>query len=390
MIKKVFTLAFFLLLLFKAVDAQQAKSFNSLSNYAVQASYQNGYVFSTNDFVRGVNAERDTIDNFQTFSVKILKQTTGEKLWEQLYNYPEYGLGVYVADFQNPEEIGNPIALYGYFKAPFYRWKRVTINYELGAGVAFNWKSYSPANPYNIAIGAPLTVYLDLGANAQFQLTNRLFADIGFSLTHFSNGKLKSPNYGLNTIAPKVSLKYKLNKETPEFIKQNVQKYKPKNELYISAYTGIKNILYDSLNIDASEKYEGESYYIFGISSVINRQISYKSKIGLGFSMSYNGSVDAQVAVDNGELRVTRGSFSEHLQLSIYPSYELVINKFSVVIQPSVYLYRKKLKNQTPLFYQRVGLKYNMFHNFYVGVNLRAYNFYVSDFIEWNVGYSFH
>ena len=379
-----------LILLIKAVDAQQAKNFSPLNNYAVQASYQMGYVFPTNDFVRGVNAEGDTIDDFQTFTVKIIKQTRGNKLWEQLYNYPEYGLGVYVADFQNPEEIGNPIALYGYFKAPFYRWEKVTINYELGVGVAFNWKSYSPANPYNIAIGAPLTVYLDLGANVQFQLTNRLFADIGFSLTHFSNGKLKSPNYGLNTIAPKVSLKYKLSNKPLDFIKQDVQKYKPKNEFYVSAYTGIKNILYDSLNVDASEKYEGVSYLVGGVSAVFNRQISYKSKIGIGVSLSYNGSVDAQVAVDNGELEVTPDPFIRHLQISLFPSYELVVNKFSVLLQPSVYIYRKKLKNQTPVFYQRVGLKYNMFKNFYVGVNLRAYKFYISDFIEWNVAYSFH
>jgi len=388
MINKLFILSI-LLFIFKSAEAKYVEKDSTAKIYSIQLSYQNGYVFPTNDFVRGINAENDTISAFQTFSAIFIKQTLGNKLWEQLYCYPEYGLGVYVADFYNPEEIGNPIALYGYFKAPFYRWKKVTLNYELGLGVAFNWKSYSPANPYNIAIGAPLTVYFDLGATVQYKLTNRLFTNVGFSLTHFSNGKLKSPNYGLNTIAPKVSLKYRLSATPVSFLKKDVPPFRPKNEFYLSAYTGIKNILYDSLNVDASEKYEGESYYIFGISLVFNRQICYKSKIGLGLSASYNGSLDAQVAVDNGELKVTPGPFADHLQVSIYPSYELVINKFSVVIQPSVYLYRKKLKNQTPLFYQRVGLKYNMLHNFHVGVNLRAYKFYVSDFIEWNIGYSF-
>ncbi len=389
MINKILVLVTFIALS-TFVTAQTEIDNNKKANYSIQSSYQVGYVFPTNDFVRGVNAENDTVDFFQTFSVKILKQTTGDKLWEQLYNYPEYGFGVYVADFHNPEEIGNPIAVFGYFIAPFVRLKMVSINYELGLGIAFNWKSYSPSNPYNIAIGAPLTVYIDLGATAGFQLTNRLFADVGFSLTHFSTGKLKSPNYGLNTIAPKVSLKYKLSGKSAVFIEQDVPKFIPKNEIFITAFAGSKNILYDSLNVDASEKYEGESFPVFGVSTVFNRQISYKSKIGLGVSMSYNGSVDAQVAVNNGELQITQGPFLKHLQLSIFPSYELVINKLSVIIQPAVYLYRKKMKNQTSIFYQRVGIKYNIFQNFYAGVNLRAYKYHVSDFIEWNIGYSIH
>jgi len=379
-----------LLLFFADISVAQKQNGNSLKNsYALQLSYQNGYVFPTNDFVRGINAENDTIDAFQTFSLQFMRQTLGDKLWEQLFKYPEYGLGIYIADFHNPEEIGMPIALYGYFKAPFRRWKKFTINYELGLGVAFNWKNYSPTNSYNIAIGAKQTVYIDLGVSIQYRLSKRLFADVGFSLTHFSNGMLKAPNFGLNTIAPKVSLKYKLTKEKIDFIKQTIPKYKPKTEIYLSVFSGLKNILYDSLNIAASEKYEGESFYVFGVSSVLNRHLGYKSTIGFGFTISYDGSIDAQVAVDNGELQVTPSPFIEHLQISIYPSYEFVVNKFSVILQPSFYLYRNKFKNQSPVFYQRIGLKYNIFKDFYMGINLRAYKFHISDFLEWSIGYGF-
>lgn len=355
--------------------------------FSLEFSYQNGYVFPTNDFVSGNNAENEKINAFQTFSTKFTKQTVGIKLWEQVYNYPEYGLGLYLVDFHNPEEIGLPIAIYCYFTAPFHRWEKFTLNYEAGFGVAFNWKNYSPSNTYNNAIGAKYTVYVDLGIKVEYQLPKRFSLGLGFSLTHFSNGRLKEPNYGLNTIAPKISLKYRLYKSKLQFIKQNIPAFKKKNELYLSAFFGLKNIIYDSLNIAASEKYEGESYYVFGLSTLFNRQVSYKSKIGFGIDFSYDGSVNAQIAVDNGQLQISGRAFIDKLQVSIFPSYELVINKVSVIIQPSFYIYRKKLKNQSPVFYQRVGLKYNFYKNFYVGLNLRAYQFHISDFIEWNIGY---
>lgn len=355
--------------------------------FSFEFSYQNGYVFPTNDFVRGNNAENDLINAFQTFSLRFTKQTAGKKLWEQIYSYPEYGLGVYLANFHNPEEIGLPIAIYGYFTAPFHRWKKFTLNYEFGFGIAFNWKNYSPSNTYNNAIGAKYTVYVDLGLKAEYQVSKRFSLGLGFSLSHFSNGRLKAPNFGLNTIAPKLSIKYNLYKSKIQFAKQNLPVFNKKNELYLSVFFGLKNIIYDSLNIAASEKYEGESYYVFGLSTVFNRQISFKSKIGFGIDLSYDGSVNAQIAVDNGQLQITSGPFIDKLQISVFPSYELVVNKVSVVIQPSFYIYRKRLKNQSPVFYQRIGLKYNFYKNFYVGLNIRAYQFHVSDFIEWNIGY---
>ena len=378
--------------LFTNISAQNKRtSYSSFSQYLINssltASYQNGYVFPTNDFVKGINAERDTIDAYQTFSLKFMKQLTGKKLWQQLFNYPEYGGGIYLADFHNPEEIGLPFAFYGYFSAPFHRWQKFTVNYELSLGFALNWKSYSPANHFNISIGANQTAYIDIGIKTEYQISDRLYVDFGFSASHFSNGRLKEPNFGLNTIAPKISLKYNLSKNQNSFIKNDIPIFKKKNAFYYTVFYGSKNILFDSLNLKVSQKFEGESFNTFGLSTTYNRQISYKSKIGFGADISYDGSVNAQIAVDEGETDITPGPFFDNIQMSIFPSYEFVVHKVSVIIQPSFYVYRKNLKNQSPAFYQRIGLKYNFFKNFYAGLNLRAYDYHISDFIEWNLGY---
>lgn len=366
---------------------QTKKSF--FNDKFIAVSYQNGYVFPTNDFVRGKNTEKELINAFQTFSIRFSKQSFGENPWEQWFNYPQWGIGLSVYDFYNPEEIGNPIALYGFFNDPFKRWNRLTFNYEIGFGATFNWRRFDPINnSSNIAIGAGESFYIDAGLNLQYRLTKHLDIETGFSLTHFSNGALKKPNFGLNTIAPKISMKYNFD-ERHDFIKQKNPGFHPETEWLVSTFIGGTNVIFDSVNVDIREKYEGVTFPVAGITTTLNRQIWRKSKIGIGMAFTYNGSVNAQVAVDNNELEVTDGLISDKIQISIFPSYEFVVNRFSLILQPAFYLYRKQLVNQTPVFHQRIGLKYHFTEDFFVGITLRDYAFHVSDFVEWNIGYSF-
>jgi len=360
---------------------------NVSKKWAIEGMYQNGYVFGTNPFLRGINIEGEKINAFQAFSVKVPFQTTGKKYWEQAYKYPQYGLGMYVADFYNPEEIGFPIAVYGFFNAPFHRWDRLTLNYEIGFGATFNWKSFNPlTNQYNLVIGSRESFMIDAGMNLEYQLAGRFELISGFSLTHFSNGGLKKPNFGINTLAPKISIKYNFF-EDPVFRNLEKEHFTPGNEWNISVFGGLKNVIFDSVNIAILEKYEGVDFPVLGITTIFNRQISFKSKIGFGATITYNGAVNAQAAVENNDLEPEHGQFGEKILLSLYPSYELVINKVSMILQPAFYIYRRSLLNQSPVFHQRLGLKYHFTDRFFIGITLVDYKFHVSDFIEWNIGY---
>lgn len=356
-------------------------------NSSLESMYQNGSVFGTDDFLRGNNLHSEQINSFQAFSLKLATQTTGDELWEQLYDYPNWGIGINITDFHDQKELGTPVAIYGFINAPLRRWNRLTFNSELGFGAAFHWKSFNPiTNQYNVAIGANESFFIDAGLNFRYESSTKVDLIAGFSLTHFSNGALKTPNRGINTIAPQISLKYNFY-DRPVFHTREVPEYTKENEWLISTFVGMKNVVFDSVNVDIIEKYEGVFFTVFGISTTYNRQISYKSKIGIGTTASYDGSVNAQVAIDDNELDPVDGPLKDKIQLSIYPSYELVLNKMSLVFLPSFYIYRKRLKNLSPFFYQRVGLKYQVTNKFFIGLNLRAYQFHVSDFIEWNVGY---
>jgi hypothetical protein len=354
---------------------------------SMSGMYQRGKVMPTNIFVRGSNANSVVIDDFQEFSLRLSTQTTGEHLWEQLCNYPTWGIALTALDFYDQAEIGIPLALNGFIDAPIFRLDRLSLNYDLGFGVTFNWKSFNPyTNQYNIAIGAGEAFMSTAGLNLEYALTDHIDISGGAAFSHFSNGAIKLPNFGINAIAPKVSLKYNFY-ERPKFIKHEIPKFTPHNEWVFSTFAGMKNVIYDSVNVGLSEKYEGVFFPIYGISVLFNRQVSYSSKIGIGMTVNYNESINAQVAVDNKELVDIDGRLIDGFQVSVYPSYELCADRISVVLQPAFYILRKNTKNQSPVFHQRVMIKYHINDQLFAGITLRDYSVH-ADFVEWTLGYT--
>ena len=267
--------------------------------FAGNAQY--GKVLATNPFLKQVNAFDDKIIEYAALSFQVLKQTTGDKLWERNYGLPTYGLGAYSANFFDNKGFGTPVAVYGVFKAPFKRWNSISLNYEAALGFTFNWKAFNPSeNNYNTSLGATESVFIDLGANLNYELSPHFYLGFGASFTHFSNGALKSPNLGLNTFSPKIILEYRINRFNPEVLKQPIPAFIKNTSVDFSIFGGVKNVIYKVNNVDTITKYKGVYYPVYGFKSVVNRQVNYKSKLGVGMCLSYDGSYNSMVFVTNG------------------------------------------------------------------------------------------
>lgn len=356
---------------------------------SLSAFYDNGYVIPTNVFVRGTNINSALIDDYQSITFKLTSRTAGESFWERLCNYPEWGIGVKIIDFYDRNEIGMPIAIFGTLEAPFLRVSKFSFNYELGFGLTFNWKAFNPiTNQYNVAIGAGQAFMSTAGLNLTYETEYHLDVIAGVNFSHYSNGAIKLPNFGINAFGPKVGVKYNFF-DRPKYVKKPIPAFKSRNEWTISTFFAIKNLIFDSVNIDILEKYEGVFFPVFGVSGLYNRQISHFSKIGVGMTFNFNESINAQIQIQNNELEDIDGPFLDKLQLSIYPSYELCIDKISIQLQPAFYIYRKEYKNQSPVFHQRINLKYQITDNIFAGITLRDYSFH-ADFVEWTLGYKFN
>ncbi len=370
-------------------------------NKSLRFFYQAGKVLPTNDFLTGDNASGEPVDYFQSFSLQYGIETDGRKLWQQLYAYPTWGFAFYSVNFFNPDELGNPSSIYTFINAPIIkRFKNWSINYEVGFGLTYNWKPFDiNTNPFQYAIGSNNTVFIDAGLNADFNVGKHFNLTAGFTFTHFSNGATRVPNMGINLIAPRIGAKYRFEPRK-EFIVNEIPKYS-NNWEYIALVAASSKQLGYMVTDNSDTTYVAEAYGVFTFSTGVNRQISHKVKLGLGADFSYDGSYNSYIKYQNNQTteRLNAGNGNK-LAIGAYGSFELVIHKLSMVVQPGWYLYREEWevpeepsegisipRRKPGGSYQRIGLKYHIFDNVFAGINVRAYDFSIADYIEWNIGY---
>ncbi len=352
--------------------------------------YQFGKVIHTHAFVRGDNPDGIVYDNFQAFSAKYGINTDGRRLWHQLYGYPVWGFGVFKGYLIGDDgQLGNPTAFYSYFRGPFKRWSRWMLEYEIDLGLATNWKPHDIIEKgYYYPIGSYSTVFIAFDIGAGFQIDKQLDLSARVSMIHFSNGAMKLPNLGINLISSQLSLHYIFN-ERPEFVKNVVPKYQNTWEWNVMVAPAVKQVSCDYYNADSVKYAKAFSYPILSVSSSFNRQVSHKAKFGAGINVTYNTSHGAEIILVNGEPQ--KGDalpFIDQVLVGVYPSFELVINDLSMVVQTGFYVYQKKMPEYSvPYSYQRLGIKYHILEHIFLGINVRAYDFKKADFIEWVVGY---
>ena len=355
-------------------------------------SYQFGKVIQTHSFVKGENPNQEAYNNFMAFTGEYGIHTDGRKLWQQLYNYPVWGFGIYKGILLNDyDKLGNPFATYAFLKAPFKRWKKWSVGYDIGFGVSFNWNKHDIIeNGYYYPIGTFSTIYFAFGLGANIQISRHLDLNAGLTYTHFSNGAVRLPNLGINLWSPQISLQYVFN-ERPEFIHQEKPRYLKEWEWIVILAPAIRQVGFDYDNPDVdSLTAVAFNYSVFTFSTSFNRQLTHLVKFGAGFDLTYNEAYGAEMVYDeNGNPE--KGPplpFDDQLLLGVYPAFELVINQLSMVVQSGFYVYRKDIPvSDVPKTYQRIGLKYHLANHFILGLNIRAYNFSKADFIEWVIGY---
>lgn len=370
---------------------------------SLKLMYQAGNVLPTNEFLKGDNAAGKPINYFQGIALDYSIETDGSQYWQQLYKNPSWGFGIYGCNFFNDDELGTPTSIYTHFSAPFIRKNKFTFNYRAKFGFTYNWKPFDPEfNPYNYAIGSYNTVFVDAGLSLGYDLGERFNLALGYSFTHFSNGATRVPNMGINMLAPFLELKYYVTPK-PKIITQDKIEYDKNWELILlSAFSG-KQLAYDTSGIDSITQFVPQNYTIITISANLAYQINHLVKFGAGLDFGYDEAYNSYITYKDGVVTPQNAGNGSKIYIGIYPSFELVINKVSVVVQPGWYLYRDDPSippstddnyviqpNHKPAnSYQRIGLKYHILNDLFVGFNVRAFNFSIADYLEWNIGYRF-
>lgn len=315
------------------------------------------------------------LNNISGAEITVSTQSNGRHAWEFLYRYPRYGIGYNYNDFRNKEVLGVAHSFFGYIDIPFYYSKtRFSLNYQVGFGLSYFPQRYHyTENPLNFAISSPVNYYVafDVIGRLKINTTNELKAAI--ELTHYSNGKTKSPNFGLNNMTFSAAWLHSL---VPEY------------ELSTKDYTELPfkyHILELFVNAGGKrdDKLTDNIYLITSFVADYNYSFSPKYSFGGGLDFFY----DATLGITKEDRDEGIANPEDFYQAGLHLGLRARYNRLHVVFHAGHYLYATYLKYSP--FYSRVGMRYAITENIILNFTLKSH-LAIADFLEWGIGYRFN
>jgi len=365
----------------KFLEKERAKKDYGFFN-VVDVKYHHGR------FMKNTGSLDDIMDNpYDAINIRVGFQSDGKKQkWDQLYGFPVYGLGFYQAYFDGGE-LGQPAALYIFMRAPVFRGKRWSWNWELSAGLSYNFTKYDPeSNPDQQVIGSEYNVYFNAGTGVSFMASKRWDITLDMDMTHFSNGSTRTPNIGVNLMGLALGARYNFNpvrnytkkiddtyrpEYRAEFLLIDMPKYNRHFEVILFGSIGGKTT--------TTQIYDGPTYFISSMSVDVAWAYHHVGKVGIGFDGFYES------ALRDYPEKIEDSSFGDLSYAGIHIAHYLKMYRLTLVTQLGYNLSpHVDHKGKT---YIQVGGSYDLTDRVFVRAALKTRNGAVADFIEWGMGY---
>ncbi len=323
--------------------------------------------FEASYFYGNIYRHKDDIGHLITghpsgFVLAYNRNTYGEKEWQRAFNYPDYGFSFQYEDLAN-EYLGKTYAVGAHYN--FYAFGR-RLMFRISQGIAITTNPYDKESNFkNNAFGSKF-----MSSNVFMLQYSRegVLGDFGFRagmmLTHFSNGRFKSPNSGINTFAASASVIYNL--DAP-------REYIQKDTTSISCSEPIKfNFAFRTGISESPVAHSGQKpFYHFGLYA--DKRIGRKSALQLGadvfFSMYLKDYIE-YMSVAFPELPPVDPD-TDYRRVAVIAGHELFINKLSIETQVGYYVY--KPFDYEIDFYQRIGTKYYISEKIFAALSLKSH-----------------
>lgn len=355
-------------------DIIHAQVINKSSKYNFQLEARGHYgIFMQHHF------EMERFDShFPAFEINLQRATFGNKRWEALYRYPIIGITTYYSPLGGTKEIGEVFAVYPFINFPLNHDLDNSLNFKLGFGLAWLTNKFDPIENYkHFAIGSHLNATVTMYFEYRRQLSTRFTWIVAGGLTHFSNGSMKTPNYGLNLLTFSSGFAWFLKPPNPYLNK----KLQP--ELYLFEFDDKKWIsteLSFSTGVKDMTQEVGQRFFVYNLALNTMKQVSMRSRIGLGFDLTFDGS-------DKAVLEKKLIPYDNDWQL-LKPganfAYEMLLDKTSFLFNLGFHLAGKELSEGQ--MYQKLAVKQHFTNNLFGTVTLTAH-YGKADFIGFGLGY---
>lgn len=325
----------------------------------IEVSYFRGNIYKhTNDITHLITGHPEGV------LISVNRQTFGEKEWQQAYNYPDYGFSLQYQDFKN-SYLGEAYALGVHYN--FYFLNR-HLQFRISQGIGYATHPYDKQDNFkNNAFGSKLmSSNLFLLNFKKENLVGRLGIQGGLMFTHFSNGRIKSPNSGINTYAANIGVNYDLGEKQPQYIRRD-------SVDNASFREPLRYSLYLRSGVSESPITGSGQYPFYHIGLAIDKRLGRKSALQLGadvfFSMYLKEFIRySSVAYPD---RPYLDPDTDYKRVGVFVGHELFINRLSVEAQLGYYVY-KPFDYEIDM-YQRLGAKYYVTKKLFAGIALKAH-----------------
>ena len=299
-------------------------------------------------------------------------------LYNSLYRFPKFGIGYLISSFGLVEELGYPMALYGFAEIPFrYPKGRWDWNYSMGLGLAFNFNPFDEEdNPLQTVIGSEINVFIAFSFEGRYHFTERWSGGFGIGYKHFSNGDFGKPNRGINIVPLTLMMEYRFHeKETT--VRERIKDFQFRRFHMYNVFWGPGSKVYDD---DPTNGRQVKS--TVGINWLW--QFHPKYRMGMGLDATYSQGGRDRVSGD-------ASNFSKEWSFAVVGSWEWVVTeRLYIPLGVGFYLHRNTENDEGQPFYFRAGVRTHLFKQkkFFLGIAFKAHGG-AADFIEWTIGYTF-
>lgn len=342
---------------------------NSTSK-AVEISFLRGNVLPHSDDIHHLLTGHP-----EAVMLSYLVKTYGDKEWHKEYNFPDYGAYYLYQDF-NSKILGTSYAVGGFYN--FYFLNR-HLQLKLAQGIAVATNPYEKlSNSKNRAFGTKILDNTNVGIGYDNQtLFKKIDFHAGLLFTHYSNGRVKSPNSGINTYLLNVGATYNFESEkTREVILDSIlnKSYKEPIKYNFVFRSGIN----ESPIVRSGQK------PFYHLSFYVDKRFSRKSAFQLGTDLFLTNSFKDYIkyyAVAFPELNVDPNT--DYKRAGVFVGYELFVNKISLEAQLGYYVYQPFKRDIA--VYDRIGLKYYLSDKISAGFTIKTH-FFLAEALEFGLG----
>lgn len=395
--RKITLLLLAVLCMFQLLHAGESDSLMSSRPRFFSLSLSEGLVIPNNHIFPGEAYKSPSVS---AVSLKYAWAAKGGSDFRKKYGDPYLGFGAYLPRFEHHNYIGSPFSFYLLQGGRLKQFSQtLSLHYEINLGVSFNWNHYNRVEyPNYISIGSKANIHLGGNAYLKWKLSNTFDMNAGLSLTHFSNGAQRVPNYGMNVMAAYVEMVYHIQrakdiqeKMTSSSSDSRTQKKAISHDLMWMATQ--RTIKIDPEGTGMLTKYPEHRFFVTGLSYGVLFPLSGKIKLGPSLEAAYDKSVNAvfsggvDQATEAYTEHVTSGKSSNRFSAGVSLKGELEMPGYSIYANIGYNVLHEDKRDSRIYFIY--GLKAYVYRNLFGTFAVRTNKFTQSRYLYVGIGYTF-